>query len=149
MACHAQWCDAQVNLFITRWFWSKILVKNTPLLVCEGKVWIVLCTSHCRALWVRCLVTKFCYQLIAKPGNKTATHLWSDPCAISWCNTCNMLCYREVQLYSFPDDLYRNCCNQDENLYHDISYKDEVLLIVIISSDECWLNFRHFDHGYC
>ena len=26
-----------------------------------------------------CLVTWFCYQLIAKPGNKTATVLWPDP----------------------------------------------------------------------
>ena len=34
--------------------------------------------------WVRsrncgCLVTWFCYQLIAKPGNKRATVLWPDP----------------------------------------------------------------------
>ena len=37
-------------------------------------------------IWVRswncgCLVTWFCYQLIAKPGNKTASVLWSDPYA--------------------------------------------------------------------
>ena len=36
-------------------------------------------------MWVRslmgdCLVTWFCYHLIAKPGNKTATSLWPDPC---------------------------------------------------------------------
>ena len=35
-------------------------------------------------LWVRsrncgCLVTWFCYQLIAKPGNKTAAVSWPDP----------------------------------------------------------------------
>ena len=35
-------------------------------------------------IWVRsrrcsCLVTWFCYQLIAKPGNKTAAHSWPDP----------------------------------------------------------------------
>ena len=35
-------------------------------------------------IWVRSrrcgyLVTRFCYQLIAKPGNKTATVSWSDP----------------------------------------------------------------------
>ena len=35
-------------------------------------------------IWVRsrncvCLVTWFCYQLIAKPGNKTATLPWPDP----------------------------------------------------------------------
>ena len=37
-------------------------------------------------IWVRsrncgCLVTWFCYQLIAKPGNKTAAVSWSDPYA--------------------------------------------------------------------
>ena len=37
-------------------------------------------------LWVRsrncdCLVTWFCYQLIAKPGNKRATVSWPDPYA--------------------------------------------------------------------
>ena len=35
-------------------------------------------------IWVRsrncgCLVTWFCYQLIAKPGNKTTTVSWPDP----------------------------------------------------------------------
>ena len=40
------------------------------------------CHQHCR--WVRsqncgCLVTWFCYQLIAKPGNKTAAVPWPDP----------------------------------------------------------------------
>ena len=38
-------------------------------------------------MWVRswncgCLVTWFCYQLIAKPGNKTAAVSWPDPCII-------------------------------------------------------------------
>ena len=36
-------------------------------------------------MWVRswncgCLVTWFCYQMIAKPGNKTGTVSWPDPC---------------------------------------------------------------------
>ena len=36
------------------------------------------------SIWVRsrnwgCLVTWFCYQLIAKPGNKTASVPWPDP----------------------------------------------------------------------
>ena len=35
-------------------------------------------------IWVRsrrcgCLVTWFCYHLIAKPGNKTAAHSWPEP----------------------------------------------------------------------
>ena len=45
----------------------------------------------CRQLfrWVRlrkcgCLVTWFCYQLIAKPGNKRAAVPWLDPYASSW-----------------------------------------------------------------
>ena len=38
----------------------------------------------CYIIWVRswrcgCLVTWFCYHLIAKPGNKKATSLWPDP----------------------------------------------------------------------
>ena len=40
------------------------------------------CNEH--VIWVRsrtsgCLVTWFCYQLIAKPGNKTAAVSWPDP----------------------------------------------------------------------
>ena len=39
--------------------------------------------TFCIAIWVRsrncgCLVTWFCYQLIAKPGNKTAAVSWPD-----------------------------------------------------------------------
>ena len=44
---------------------------------------LLLCTN----IWIRlrncgCLVTWFCYQLLAKPGNKTATVPWPDPYAI-------------------------------------------------------------------
>ena len=40
--------------------------------------------THKLCIWVRsrncgCLVTWFCYQLITKPGNKTATVPWPDP----------------------------------------------------------------------
>ena len=40
-------------------------------------------------IWVRsrncgCLVTWFCYQLIAKPGNKTAAVSWPDPFALTY-----------------------------------------------------------------
>ena len=30
-----------------------------------------------------CLITWFCYQLIAKPGNKTAALPWTDPCLVA------------------------------------------------------------------
>ena len=44
-------------------------------------------TQFC--IWVRswncsCLVTWFCYQLIAKPGNKTAAVQWPDPYLCTW-----------------------------------------------------------------
>ena len=37
-----------------------------------------------------CLVTWFCYQLIAKPGNKTATVPWPDPYTLITLNACRM-----------------------------------------------------------
>ena len=44
-------------------------------------------------IWVRsqnigCLFTWFCYQLIAKPGNKTATVPWPDPYSYVWSIVC-------------------------------------------------------------
>ena len=47
--------------------------------------WKQLSYPH-KAIWIMsrncgCLVTWFCYQLIAKPGNKTATGPWPDPYA--------------------------------------------------------------------
>ena len=43
-----------------------------------------ICHHNCNTIWVRsrncgCHVTWFCYQLIAKPGNKTAAVPWPDP----------------------------------------------------------------------
>ena len=35
-----------------------------------------------------CLVTWFCYQLIAKPGNKTAAVSWPDPYTHHHCRVC-------------------------------------------------------------
>ena len=53
-----------------------------------------------QVIWVRswncgCLVTWFCYQLIAKPGNKTATVPWPDPYVLvntDQVNECIMTC---------------------------------------------------------
>ena len=52
-------------------------------------------------IWVRshncgCLVTWFCYQLIAKPGNKTATVVWPDPYA---CPKLGQYCAADVPAY--------------------------------------------------
>ena len=55
-------------------------------------------TIRCKLslIWVRsrncgCLVTWFCYQLIAKPGNKTAAVLWPDP--YPWNMHTALLCF--------------------------------------------------------
>ena len=67
-------------------------------------------------IWVRsrncgCLATWFCYQLIAKPGNKTAAVPWPDPYVIASCNIQSVYdrellsrkasCHRTVILDSF------------------------------------------------
>ena len=71
--------------------------NSVSLPLCEGKPPVTTCTwapltrdqscgNHIwyKCIWVRsrncgCLITWFCYQLIAKPGNKTATVSWPDP----------------------------------------------------------------------
>ena len=64
---------------------------------CDFRVWFVFKLCHC-CIWVRprncgCLVTRFCYQLIAKPGNKAAAVLWPDPYDIVLnCNVVRLTC---------------------------------------------------------
>ena len=60
-------------------------------------------------IWVRsrncgCLVTWFCYQLIAKPGNKTATVPWPDPYALPHylVEICGSLFNIQVDCYKSP-----------------------------------------------
>ena len=50
----------------------------------EPSTWRLWRLADCDSRWVRsqncgCLVTWFCYQLIAKPGNETAAVPWPDP----------------------------------------------------------------------
>ena len=91
--CVGQFPVQCVELFIAYLFWHQFAF--------EFKIWImwVLVYKHrlemispdkskglITAYGSRnfgCLVTWFCYQLIAKPGNKTATVLWPDPYNIS------------------------------------------------------------------
>ena len=56
--------------------------------------------------WVRsrncgCLVTWFCYQLIAKQGNKTGAVSWPDP-DINYCPIVTSLWIHRVVLITFP-----------------------------------------------
>ena len=63
---------------------------SNPLILLHKSIWanwlaeVNTSYQHRDRIWVRsrncgCLVTWFCYQLIAKPGNKTATVSWPDP----------------------------------------------------------------------
>ena len=68
---------------------------------------------HNTYIWVRsrncgCLVTWLCYQLIAKPGNKTATVPWPDPyigrsLLIFSDVTFKMAAWRPYWIFWFPD----------------------------------------------
>ena len=72
-------------------------------------------------IWVRsqncgCLITWFCYQLIAKPGNKTATVPWPDPYAVEniWnaMNTENQI-FLFVITYFYRSDWFNIILSQD------------------------------------
>ena len=59
-------------------------VGSSPSLDLVKMNWIWILQFSIKIIWVRsqrcgCLVTWFCYQMIAKPGNKTATPSWPDP----------------------------------------------------------------------
>ena len=85
-------------------------------------------------IWVRsrncgCLVTWFCYPLIAKPGNKAATVSWPDPYAQA--STSEMLllisCHFEgarpsagAVLMINPVMIQCHLCQQDEVIQNDL-----------------------------
>ena len=77
-----------------------------------------------KCIWLRsrncgCLVTWFCYQLIAKPGNKTAAVSWPAPSYLSWSKVSterfNILRPRPYGRH-FPDDIFK-CIFLNENLW--------------------------------
>ena len=49
--------------------------KHTKSMCIFCRIWV-------RSWYCSCFVTWFCYQLIAKPGNKTAAVSWPDPYSI-------------------------------------------------------------------
>ena len=66
-----------ILIFFTFFFWK---IKSFLLSRLTHFLWG---NDMLKTTWVRlqcgCFVTWFCYQLIAKPGNKTAAPLWPDP----------------------------------------------------------------------
>ena len=59
--------------------------------------------THTYVYWVRswncgCLVTSFCYQMIVKPGNKSATVPWPDPLrSVTDCVSFLLCCLTETR----------------------------------------------------
>ena len=70
-------------------FWLTVLIAHHPIGIeycCKNIFWQHNAVKFC--IWVRswscgCLVTWFCYHLIAKPGNKMAAPSWPDPYTIT------------------------------------------------------------------
>ena len=76
-------------------------------------------------IWVRsrncgCLVTWFCYHLIAKPGNKTATVPWPDP----YHHWCRPWVYVIIKFIFYDPWVYMTTCLD----YWDINWKFCILL---------------------
>ena len=77
----ATWVDVIMRLPKPDWLLAMLCWISTRFLASD---WSSSYQHTC--IWVRsrncgCLVTWFCYQLIAKPGNKTAAVPWPDPYA--------------------------------------------------------------------
>ena len=105
--------------------WSNSCVSRVDL--CDNFNW-ALCNwlntylwqniRICKCIWVwsrncDCIVTWFCYQLIAKPGNKTVAVSWPDPYTCIWyrklstglfTSTRNPTEYNSRQIYLLPRD---------------------------------------------
>ena len=64
-----------INIIHTCWHSNWLSISYTVMLYAFNK-W---CPCKVRSRRCGCLVTWFCYQMIAKPGNKTAAPLWPDP----------------------------------------------------------------------
>ena len=81
------------------YFWYLMNAKNG------------MCILEFRSIWVRsrncgCLVTWFCYQLIAKPGNKTATVLLPHPYMNIQCHHYSMQKLFHILVGAFKTDFY-------------------------------------------
>ena len=72
---HGCWCSGYIRISISRHGIDQMSQHIPSLASEELSIWV-------RSRNCGCLVTWFCYQLIAKPGNKTAAVSWPDPYGI-------------------------------------------------------------------
>ena len=79
--CNAMLCSQCCNIVTVMsacWLlmaWHLFGARTSATIMLVQACWYIWVSSR----WCDCLVTKFCYQMIAKPGNKTDTPLWTDP----------------------------------------------------------------------
>ena len=83
-AMTAKLCQA-ITYVKADFFSTKPLEKKLNGYLIEMQIWV-------RSRNCGCLVTWFCYQLIAKPGNKTAAVSWPHPYSIS--TKCSWKCHQ-------------------------------------------------------
>ena len=123
-------------------------------------------------IWVRtrncgCLVTWFCYRLIAKPGNKTAAVSWPDPyifAILYWCKICRNICIlnkplsepilfmliwtlmwiywwdsvRKMSLHWFTLELYLSCTNPSISEYPSIYGLNKGAILMPVLCVRAW-----------
>ena len=89
-ACHGitkdagfMWCIYPYSSGLLHCHWGNHAITLFPKLESSYR------TIPSHSTWIRlqrydCLVTCFCYQLIAKPGNKTTAPPWPDPYRLQW-----------------------------------------------------------------
>ena len=71
---YTNWCKIDILYKKPGWLSPCCILNLRVQMIKILKEYICVRSRNCG-----CLVTWFCYQLIAKPGNKTATVSWPDP----------------------------------------------------------------------
>ena len=113
-------------------------------------VFVILCILSCdiylrfMIIWVGsrncgCPVTLFCYQLIAKPGSKTATVPWPDPYVISLMATSfplllsiNLMCCRVYMMGMYLRWMWLERTIQYKSLHHgQISFHLQTRYVIL------------------
>ena len=106
-------------------------------------------------IWVRsrncgCLVTWFCYQLIAKPGNKTATVSWPDPYFVGHTVFCKLL--RPLHLFTVPQNCYQITSTFTQcfriSLWYAVAEGLTPISLTKLTNKTRFVNFLPYQHNH-
>ena len=126
-----QWCSSslyQRSYCYCQWFFLPTDVMCNYLSVLNWQN---------TTIWVRsrncgCLVTWFYYQLIAKPGNKTAAVLWPDPYD-------DVMTWKHIPYHwPFVWGIHPSPLTKDR-------WFGPLMLALLLALKSCWTNCRVFD----